>query len=229
MRFLCLFLLFYLISWSVGAEEKPCPLVKDRTQANFVYWVKTAADEAMNTHDVVTKVAAAKKGMHWADECLKDFPDEVGCHFYRAVNQGLYLEAVPFGYQSKLKNMVADATAVIAHDPKYEAGGAYRMLGDIFLQIPSFKLSKEGLVKDVPKALEYAQQAIKVAPFDSENQYLIARIYFEREEWGPSRDYAMRAVANWQEKKALTNYEKEMLAEAQKLLGKAQKKLTKGE
>ena len=227
MRFLLL-TLFCLASGSVFAAEKTCPLKTDRTQTNFVYWTKTAADEAMNTHDAVTKIAAAKKGMHWADECLKDFPDEVGCHFYRAVNQGLYLEAVPFGYQSKLKSMVADATAVIAHNPKYEAGGAYRMLGDIFLQIPSFKLSKEGLVKDVPKALEYAGKAIKVAPFDPENQFLMARIHFEREEWDSSHDYAMRAVANWQEKKSLTNYEKGLLAEAQKLLGKAQKKLTKG-
>jgi hypothetical protein len=63
-------------------------------------------------------------------------PEEAGCYYYRAVNTGLYHEVKIVGYQKGVKQMIEDCEMVIKLDPKYDHGGAYRILGQIYTKLP---------------------------------------------------------------------------------------------
>ena len=123
--------------------------------------------------------------------------------------------------------MVSDAQKVLELDPRYEKGGAHRILGNIYLKVPSFSLKKEPITKDVDKAYTHAQNALEVSSEERGNRLLMAEVLFEQENYDEARHYLEPLIRDFSREGSLTLSEKEDQKTAEKLLTKAQKRLTK--
>ncbi len=224
-RFLILFFFLQILGVaSASAEEKNCPTC---TPTNLIYAAKTAMEQALNSGTSKEEGSFAKKGLAWAETCVKKFPEETGCYYYRALNMGLYLESSPSHYQKKLKKMISDSEVVIQHNPNYDNGGAYRLLGNIFLKVPSFALVRDPVVKDIDKALTYSQQALAINKQDHDNRQLMGEILFEQEKFSEALTYLKPLQQEYTQTSNLSVNESKNLKTISKLIEKAEKKLTK--
>ncbi len=120
--------------------------------------------------DRARRVEAAREGRGLADQCVASGPSNPACYYYRAVLTGLYYELTIIGYQKGLKQMVADCERLIVLDPRYAEAGAYRILGQIYTQIPETAFRPDSLVRDLSRARTYLEQAVRLAPHSVENQ-----------------------------------------------------------
>ena len=154
------------------------------------------------------------------------FNRSAGCHFYRAVNTGLYYEATALGYQKGLKVMIADALRVIELEPTYEKGGAYRLLGNIYLKAP-LSASKWRGTRDLEKAKKQALLALEVDAGDPENQLLWGLIHYEEGDFEEAAPYLRAAIEEMGKRSGLTWYEREEIKKGGRLLRKAEKGLTR--
>lgn len=174
-------------------------------------------------------MAAARKGISWGEKCVELSPQEPGCYFYRAVNTGLYYEAAPLNYQKGLKKIIRDCQKVIALDPTYDGGGAYRILGNIYLKVPSFALSKKAIRKDVDLAARYAGEALAIDPKNSDNRLLWAEILMEQERFEEAAPLLKELKNDFEKMKASSTADRKNKKTVDKLWLKSQKKLTKGD
>ncbi len=120
----------------------------------------------------------ALKGVAFAEQCLELEPESAGCYFWRAANTGLYYRIRIIGYQRGVKQMIADCKRVIAIDPSYEYGGAYRLLGQIYTQLPQTGSHVDSITRDLGLAESYLHKAVTIAPDYPENQLALAETLF---------------------------------------------------
>lgn len=146
---------------------------------SFVYAAKSSAEKSLRSSSNSEKSKFAKEGWKWADDCLLRFKGNTECLYYRALNTGLYYRVTKLGYQKGLKQMEKDLLRVIKQDESYNFGGAYRILGNIYLKAPSFSLSKKSITKDLDLADTYADKAMKISSTYLENQLLRAWVDLE--------------------------------------------------
>lgn len=163
-----------------------------------------SALKSMNSTNPKDKVRYASQGMNWADQCIRF--EHAGCYFYRAVNTGLYYEVSPIGYQKGLNQMVRDCLRVLELEPGFENGGAYRILGNIYLKSPSFSFKKGAVLKDLEKAKKYAEKALLVASEDVENRFLMAEVLVE--EGNLAEAHAILSSLIYPKKRPTTWYDK---------------------
>ncbi|HBF12086.1 MAG TPA: hypothetical protein DDW49_01640 [Deltaproteobacteria bacterium] len=218
-------LIFIACTPSTKYSVKTCPQITGAQ--NLIRMAEEEVDQALNLNVADEKIRHIKLGLAYAEDCVRRYSNEAGCYYYRAVARGLYLQAVPFKYQKKLRWMVSDAQKVLELDPRYEKGGAHRILGNIYLKVPSFSLKKEPITKDVDKAHTHAQKALEVNSKEKGNKLLIAEVLFEQENYDEARNYLEPLVQEFSQLGTLTISEKEDQKTAEKLLTKAQKRLTK--
>lgn len=141
-----------------------------------------ARNSALNADaspDKQEKARLAKEGMAAADDCVMKNPEEAGCYYYRALNTGAYYEAHVIGYQDGLKSMIRDCEKVIALDDKFDHGGGYRTIGKILTDVPETTISKNGVTRDLDKAIEYLEKAVQIDGAYPENQLYLADALFE--------------------------------------------------
>ena len=122
------------------------------------------------------KIAADKDANGLLIALSAQFKEEAAGYYYRAVNTGLYLEASPLGYQKAVQQMAEDSQKVLQLNPSFDEGGAYRILGNLYLKLPSFSLTKKGMTRDLDKARDYAAKALKVSPSNKDNRQLMAEV-----------------------------------------------------
>lgn len=187
---------------------------------------KAASEKSMNVATPKQKISYSKNGINLANDCVKFFPKEVGCYYYRAVNTGLYYETVGIGYQKGLKKMIKDLKAVINLDDSYEEGGAYQILGNIYLHVPSFSLSKNSVTKNINKAYVYAKKAMKKNPQNLENRFLLAEVLVEMEENEKAYEYLVKLKEDYPKKPSLNWHDKKNIKKIKSLLLKTEKQLT---
>lgn len=120
----------------------------------------------------------AQRGIEYAERCLMHAPENAGCLYWRSVNTGLYYKVRVIGYQRGIKQMIEDCNRVIAMDPKYDNGGAYRMLGQIYTQLPQTGARVDSITRNLPLAEECLKKAIKAAPDYPENYLAFAEALF---------------------------------------------------
>lgn len=183
----------------------------------------------MNTATAKQKISYSKKGIDLSNQCVEFFPKEVGCYYYRAVNTGLYYETTGIGYQKGLKKMIKDLKTVINLDDSYEEGGAYQILGNIYLHVPSFSLSKNSVTKDINKAYLYAQKAMKKNPKNLENRFLLAEVLLEMGDDEEAYEYLIKLKEDYPKKFPLNWHDKKNIKKIKSLLSKTEKQLTNKE
>lgn len=57
---------------------------------NLVWATKLNAEQAKHAASPSQKKALAKKGMEWGDTCVKAYPNEAECYFFRAEAREAY-------------------------------------------------------------------------------------------------------------------------------------------
>jgi tetratricopeptide (TPR) repeat protein len=117
----------------------------------------------------------ARTGIHYSSQCLEQEPKNNTCLYYNVVNRGLYIKNHILNYQNSLKKMVQNCLTLVEVDPRYQFGGCYRILGNIYSQAPAFSFSNKAVTQDLEKSEEYLEKAVQVAPQYALNHLFLAR------------------------------------------------------
>jgi len=163
--------------------------------------------KAMEEKDRGKSKDYAEKGMEIAERCLMHAPENAGCRYWRAVNTGLYYKIRVVGYQSGIRKMIDDCNAVISLDPKYEHAGAYRMLGQLYTQLPQTGGNVESVTRDLSLAESYLKKAVELAPDYPENYLSLAENYLSQEKFGDAIEALADAKSLVQQWKHDASYE----------------------
>jgi len=153
------------------------------TARQLVALAKESSEHAQTVKDKESQRNWALHGVSVSEQCLMRAPEEPGCYYYRAINTGLYHEVKIIGYQKGVKQMIDDCEKVIKLDPKYDHGGAYRILGQIYTKLPQSVGRPDSVVRDLDKAEEYLRKAMRIDPDYPENHLYLAETLFEKEKF----------------------------------------------
>jgi hypothetical protein len=170
-----------------------------------------------------SRLAAAEQGRTLASRCVASFPKEAGCYYYRAVTTGLYYQLHVIGYQRGLRAMVADCQRLNAIDAKYAGAGGYRILGQIYSQVPAVALGAESIVRDLERARAYLEQAVALAPAEFENRLALCEILVSAEAWNAAHAACALADARMSTQRRVPYYPtwRKALRRAKKRLAQA--------
>ena len=135
---------------------------------------RDSARESMKETNRRKAKELAQKGVGYAEHCLMLLPEEAGCYYWRAINTGLYYRVHIIGYQRGVKKMIEDCHKVIDIDASYDHGGAYRVLGQIYTQLPQTGGHADSITRDLPLAEHYLRKALRLAPDYPENHLALA-------------------------------------------------------
>ncbi len=178
------------------------------------------------------RLAYIEDGRQVAENCLSDLKSNLytieteraafstACLYYRIVFTGLYYKAKVVGYQKGLKKMIADAELLMAQNPAYEEGGVYRILGNIYLKTPNFSLKSDAILKDLQKAEQYADEALRLAPDNPENLLLKGEVLWEKGDREAARAYFKTAKEKLPRPDRVKRREEEILDEVKGYLGR---------
>ena len=131
---------------------------------------RNSAQKSMRISNRKESKTEALAGREYAKLCLERMPENAGCYYWRAVNTGLYYSIHIIGYQRGIKQMIADCKKVNKLSPSYEHAGAYRMLGQLYTQLPQTAGRPDSITRDLSLADDYLQKAIEIAPDYPENR-----------------------------------------------------------
>lgn len=108
------------------------------------------------------------------EKALKAHPDSVPLHFWLSVLYGMYGNVKGVMSSLSLVNPIKDlAQWVIDHDPTYEQGGAYRVLGRLYFKLPGL------FGGDNDKAIELLTKAVKLGPRHYNAHLFLAEVYLD--------------------------------------------------
>lgn len=169
------------------------------------------------------KIGLAEMGMAFAERCAILAPQEPACPFYQALNTGLYYEARVFGYPTGMVKIAGAAKRVIDLDAGFDQGGAYRILGKLYLEAPSFNIGSNEITRDLDKSRHYLENACSVAPDYPENHLFLAETLVALKE----KDEAREQVSIAEEKIKTGQFTQQELSEWKIILTKLQKALNK--
>lgn len=162
----------------------------------------------------------AEKGIAAAERCIALDSDEPGCFYWRAVATGLYHRVHVIGYQRGVKRMIDDCRRVIDLDPAYDHAGAYRILGEIYTQLPQTGGRADSITRDLDLAEQYLREAITLAPEYPENHIALAKTLLEKENL-PETTAAIRTARNlapqWKQDISYDDWRRTMLALEKKI------------
>lgn len=172
--FAFLFLLFIFVSSCAKVYIEPI-------RADTPFWkaskIQTLLYQLADSRK--QRLATATAGVDYAVKCINKTPSDPACYYFHAINTGLYYQTKIVGYQKGLKTMISDCDTIIKLDPKYEHGGAYRILSQIYSEIPASAAHPDSVVRDIDKALRYANKAVEIDPIYPENQLVLAKVLLE--------------------------------------------------
>lgn len=155
---------------------------------------REASFKAENTNDKQEKARLAKEGIAYAEECIMKNPEDAACYYYRAINTGIYYSAHVVGYQDGIKSMIKDCEEVIRLDDKLDHGGAYRTLGKIYTDMPETTVSKNGMRRDLDKAVANLKKAVQIDGNYPENNIYLATALLEAGKKSEAMTYLTNAL-----------------------------------
>jgi tetratricopeptide (TPR) repeat protein len=181
------FISFALLMAACASTPKSGPItsadIGHMTASELITQARESSEHAQNVKDDESQRNWALHGISVAEQCLMRAPEEPGCYYYRAINTGLYHEVKIIGYQKGVKQMIDDCEMVIKLDPKYDHGGAYRILGQIYAKLPQSVGRPDSITRDLDKAENYLRQAVRIDPDYPENHLFLAETLFEKEKF----------------------------------------------
>lgn len=134
--------------------------------ARLEYWIgdHTPGNDA--------KKPIFQKGIEAAKKAIELGPDKADGHFWLGVNYGVYGEAKGVLKSLALvKPIKAEMNRVLAIDPTYDRGGADRVLGRVYHEVPGIAGGSE------KKSLEHLLKAVEYGPRVGLNLLYIADTY----------------------------------------------------
>jgi tetratricopeptide (TPR) repeat protein len=153
--------------------------IDQMSAAQLISASQKAATKAERTSNKKTKRYWATRGKGYANRCIEIKPGEAGCYYWRAVNTGLYYQARVIGYQKGIKQMLVDCEKIIElGQPQYDKAGPYRIQGEIYSRLPQTAGHPDSVIRDLDKAEELLQEAVKLAPNYPENRIALARTLY---------------------------------------------------
>lgn len=186
-------------------EPITCNDIAKMTGGELVAKAKESSELAQTAKDRDSQRNWALHGISVAEQCLMRAPEEPGCYYYRAINTGLYHEAKVVGYQKGVKQMIDDCAKVIEIDPKYDHGGAYRILGQIYTKLPQTTGRPDSVTRDLDKAENYLRQAVRIGPDYPENHIFLAETLLEKDKYAEAKvelETAEELTPRWRQDKS---------------------------
>lgn len=186
---------------------------------------RDAAHRSMRESNRSKAKEEAERGVEFAERCLKLTTLDPGCYYWRAINTGLYYRAYVVGYQRGVKKMIDDCKKVISLNDNYDQAGAYRVLGEIYTQLPQTGGTADSVTRDLDLAEKYLRQAVLIAPDYPENHLALAEMLFAKEKPEEALEAIAQAkglVHQWRHDISYDDWRKTMLA-LEKKIGKMSK------
>lgn len=165
-------------------------------QSRFLDCAIQNAELAKFEKNISEKRAFAKKGITCSQNCLQKAKNNAACLYYQTVNQGLLLETKVEQYKTGIQKLIQGFQRVFELDPRYDRAGAFRALSLIYLKMPALPIWGGGLHRDLEKALNYANQALRLFPDDFENLRLKGEILLLKRDHAQALRYLTKALEN---------------------------------
>lgn len=195
MRFLPLLIPSFLLALVWGCATTGGRTAATTNPSDSTGMVESLVRRADAAGDRGEKGRLAEEAVRLADKCLHQSPNDAVCYYYRAMATGFYYEVKVIGYQKGVKQMIEDLNMVISLNPAFDHAGAYRMLGQLFTQLPKTTIHPNDVTRDLDAARSYLSQAIALAPDFPENHLAICQTLSEADAIDDARASCDRAHA----------------------------------
>lgn len=125
-----------------------------------------------------------EKGLQYADKLLAQEPNGVAGHYWKALNlSGLADVGTKFQGFKLLPRIMEELKRVLALDETYDDAGAYRVLGRIYFEAPTWPIS----VGSRKKSLRNLTTAVRLAPNNSTNHIYLAETLLDMKQKNQAR------------------------------------------
>jgi len=225
-RYICVFSFFLLVSNCSASKGKRVTSLSANTYPKSIDALLAKSIESsrlsMKNKDRGDAKKFAKNGMKYARHCIIISPDDMACHYWNAVNTGLYYKIHIIGYQKGIRSMIADCDLVIKTKPKYEHAGAHRMLAEIYAQLPRTGIHPNSITRNLDLAEKYARTAVNIDSAYPENQLILAQILTKKEsnrEAFQALSKAKTKLHNWKTDLSYKDWNKSIRRLEKKLAG----------
>ncbi|MDH4129419.1 MAG: TRAP transporter TatT component family protein [Spirochaetota bacterium] len=124
------------------------------------FWKASMACAFLSEHNRKEKLKSyyAKNGAEYAKIGINIDDNSAECHYFYAINLGLYADIHRFEALKLLSVMEKEALKAIKLKPKLDYAGGYRFLGRLYFDAPEF------LIGDVKKGLSFLKKACELSP-----------------------------------------------------------------
>jgi len=140
------------------------------------YWLGAHSEE-----DVQAELF--QKGIDWSKKAIALSPKSPGGHFWLGVNYGKFGESRGILKSLFLVSPIKEEMQqVIAIDPAYEHGGAYRVLGRMYYKLPSFAGG------GVDKSITSLKKSLEYAPDVSTTHVFLAESYIKKKDYQSAKN-----------------------------------------
>jgi tetratricopeptide (TPR) repeat protein len=132
-----------------------------KEDAFSVYWRMSRLSYWIGDHNPGNdaKKLIFQQGIEYAKKAIEIGPDKVEGHFWLGVNYGVYGEAKGvLKSLSLVKPIKEEMRRVLAIDPAYDRGGADRILGRVYHEVPGIAGGSE------KKSLDHLLKAVEYGP-----------------------------------------------------------------
>lgn len=150
------------------------------------YWLGSHSAEDVQT-------ALFQKGIDWSKKAIELNSKSAGGYFWLGVNNGKYGESRGILKSLFLVGPIKEAMQqVIAIDPAYEHGGAYRVLGRMYYKLPGFAGG------GVDKSITNLKKSLDYAPNVSTTHVFLAESYIKQKDYQGAKNelnFVLKAAA----------------------------------
>jgi tetratricopeptide (TPR) repeat protein len=165
--------------------------VTAKEDAYDIYWRMSRLEYWIGDHnaDKAAKKQIFQEGIDHAKKAIELRPDKVEGHFWLGVCYGVYGEAK--GVLKSLflvKPIKEEMRRVLDIDPAYDRGGADRVLGRVYHEVPGFFGGSE------KKSLEHLLKAVEYGPRVGLNLIYLADTYVSLDEIEKAREVLERVL-----------------------------------
>ncbi len=157
-----------------AAHVKLAEALAAKEDAYGVYWRMSRLEYWIGDHtaDGDTKKGTFLQGIDHAKKAIELGPDKAEGHFWLGVNYGVYGEAKGvLKSLSLVKPIKEEMRRVLAIDPAFDRGGADRILGRVYHEVPGIAGGSE------KKSLEHLLKAVEYGPRVGLNLLYLADTY----------------------------------------------------
>jgi len=163
------------IKWyEQGFSERPLEETAVRLAKSY-YWLGEHSPQD-------AKLELFQKGIDWSKKAIEINPKSAGGYLWLGVNNGKCGEAKGILKSLFLVGPIKDAMQqVIAINPSYNYGGAYRVLGRMYFKLPRFAGG------GMDKSISHLKKAIEYGPEATTNHVFLAEAYVAQKEYNRAR------------------------------------------